>query len=409
MLADFVAYLEAPARDGHHPAGPGMGHAPGTDAHPLVAGQAGCAWCAASPATCEPSTRPPRCLLPSLMGWQACRAVPYLYSEPDIAALMAAAAVARARAAAATYQTLVGLLGGHRACGSGRSSASTATTSTGTTAWWSSGTRKFGKSREVPLHPSTPRRAAPTTPRLRDRLCPRPTTSSFFVSPGGRRLVYETVQQDFPSLVRARRPRARVGQLPAPAARLPAPPGRAPPCSAGIATGVDVQAQLPLLSTWLGHAKPENSYWYLSAVPELLALAAERRDQRHGGAVMSALAPTLESLFTERLIGQRHASPNTVAAYRDTWRLLLGFVQSPHRQATQPARHRRPRRRLIGEFLDHLEQERHNSVRTRNARLAAIRSFFRYAALRHPEHAGLIARVLAIPTKRCERRPRSAT
>jgi site-specific recombinase XerD len=119
---------------------------------------------------------------------------------------------------------------------------------------------------------------------------------------------------------------------------------------------------------------------------------------------VSALAPTLESWFTDRLIGQRHASPNTVSAYRDTWRLLLGFVQS--RTGSQPSRldiadlHAE----LIGEFLNHLEQQRHNGIPTRNARLAAIRSFYRYAALRHPEHAELIARVLDIPTKRCERK-----
>ncbi len=118
---------------------------------------------------------------------------------------------------------------------------------------------------------------------------------------------------------------------------------------------------------------------------------------------MSALAPTLEAFFTERLIGQRHASPNTVAAYRDAWRLVLRFVHD--RTGKEPcqldlADLDAP---LIAAFLDHLETERHNSAHTRNARLAAIRSFFRYAALRHPEHAALIARVLAIPTKRCER------
>ena len=118
---------------------------------------------------------------------------------------------------------------------------------------------------------------------------------------------------------------------------------------------------------------------------------------------MSALAPTLEAYFTERLVGQRHASPNTVAAYRDTWRLLLCYVQA--RTGKQPSKLDiadldAP---VIGGFLDHLERERHNSARTRNARLAAVRSFFRYAALRHPEHAALIARVLDIPTKRCER------
>jgi integrase/recombinase XerD len=118
---------------------------------------------------------------------------------------------------------------------------------------------------------------------------------------------------------------------------------------------------------------------------------------------MSALAPTLEAFFTERLIGQRNASPNTVAAYRDTWRLVLRFARA--RTGKEPSRLDlgdldAP---LIGAFLDHLEQERHNTARTRNARLSAIRSFFRYAALRHPEHAALIARVLAIPAKRCER------
>ena len=102
---------------------------------------------------------------------------------------------------------------------------------------------------------------------------------------------------------------------------------------------------------------------------------------------MSALAPTLEAFFTERLIRQRHASPNTVAAYRDAWRLLLGFAQQ--RTGKQPCQLDVADldASLIGAFLEHLEDERHNSVRTRNARLAAIRSFFRFAALRHPEHA----------------------
>ncbi len=118
---------------------------------------------------------------------------------------------------------------------------------------------------------------------------------------------------------------------------------------------------------------------------------------------MSALAPTLQAFFTDRLIGQRNSSPHTLAAYRDTLRLLLCFAaQRTGRQPSQldiddldaP---------LIGAFLDHLEHERGNSVRTRNARLAAIRSLFRYAALRHPEHAATIGRVLAIPPKRFER------
>ena len=118
---------------------------------------------------------------------------------------------------------------------------------------------------------------------------------------------------------------------------------------------------------------------------------------------MSALAPTLESFFTERLIRQRQASPHTIAAYRDTMRLLLGFAAQ--RADKQPSQLEvddldAP---LIGAFLDYLQRERGNAVRTRNARLAAVHSLFRYAALRHPEHAQVIERVLAIPPKRFER------
>jgi integrase/recombinase XerD len=118
---------------------------------------------------------------------------------------------------------------------------------------------------------------------------------------------------------------------------------------------------------------------------------------------MSALAPTLQSFFTERLLTQRRASPNTVASYRDTFRLLLGFAL--RRTGTPPSKLQLEDLDavLIGAFLEHLERERHNSVRTRNTRLAAVHSLFAYAALRHPEHAALIQRVLAIPAKRTDR------
>jgi site-specific recombinase XerD len=118
---------------------------------------------------------------------------------------------------------------------------------------------------------------------------------------------------------------------------------------------------------------------------------------------MTALAPTLEAFFTERLMHQRQASPNTIAAYRDAWRLLLGYARD--RTAKQPYQLDLADldAELISDFLAHLETQRHNGVRTRNARLAAIRCFFRFASLRHPEHAALIARVLDIPNKRCDR------
>lgn len=118
---------------------------------------------------------------------------------------------------------------------------------------------------------------------------------------------------------------------------------------------------------------------------------------------MSALAPTLQAFFTERLVGQRHASPNTIAAYRDTLRLLLGFAAQ--RLGRQPSELDLGDldAELIAAFLTHLETERGNGVKTRNARLAAIHSLYRYAALRHPEHAEDIQRVLAIPPKRSHR------
>ena len=118
---------------------------------------------------------------------------------------------------------------------------------------------------------------------------------------------------------------------------------------------------------------------------------------------MSALAPTLERFFTQRLLSERRVSPNTVAAYRDTFRLLLAFVAETTGTAPSQLDLADLDADLIATFLAHLEHERGNSVRTRNARLAAIRSMFRFAAMRHPEHAQLIQRILAIPAKRTER------
>lgn len=115
---------------------------------------------------------------------------------------------------------------------------------------------------------------------------------------------------------------------------------------------------------------------------------------------MSALAPTLQLFFTDRLVRQRQASPHTIAAYRDAFKLLLGFAAGQTGKPPSTLDLADLNAELITAFLDHLEQDRGNSTATRNARLAAIRSLFRFAALRHPEHAELIQRVLAIPTKR---------
>jgi site-specific recombinase XerD len=119
---------------------------------------------------------------------------------------------------------------------------------------------------------------------------------------------------------------------------------------------------------------------------------------------MSALAPTLETFFTDRLVRQRHASAHTIAAYRDTWRLVIRFAAKGLTKEPSQLEISDLDAPLIGEFLEHLEHDRANTVRTRNARLSAIHALFRYAALGHPEHAAVIARVLAIPSKRFERR-----
>jgi integrase/recombinase XerD len=118
---------------------------------------------------------------------------------------------------------------------------------------------------------------------------------------------------------------------------------------------------------------------------------------------VSALAPTLQAFFTDRLIRQRQVSDHTIAAYRDTLRLLLCYAST--RTGVPPSKLDLTAldAALIASFLDHLEHQRGNSVRTRNARLAAIHSLFRYAALEHPEHAASISRVLAIPPKRFDR------
>jgi integrase/recombinase XerD len=117
---------------------------------------------------------------------------------------------------------------------------------------------------------------------------------------------------------------------------------------------------------------------------------------------VTAAAATVQAFFTERLARQRRASPHTIAAYRDTLRLLLSFAAE--RAAAVPCRldFADLAAPVIAAFLDHCEQQRGNSIRTRNARLAAIHSLFAYAALRHPEHLADIERVLAIPPKRSD-------
>lgn len=211
-----------------------------------------------------------------LLARAAPRAVPYLYTTAEIAALMAAARTLRRPLQAATYQTLIGLLAvtGMRvgeAIALGRDDVDVEHE------LLSVRSGKFGKDRLVPLHPSTVE-ALGRYAQGRDRRWPASQASTFFVSTVGTRLTYNSVRVVF----------ARLADQAGLVAR-----GRCRPhlhdfrhrfavetLLGWYRSGEDVAAHLPLLSTFLGHVKPTSTYWYLSATPELLAIAAGRLEQR---------------------------------------------------------------------------------------------------------------------------------
>ena len=116
------------------------------------------------------------------------------------------------------------------------------------------------------------------------------------------------------------------------------------------------------------------------------------------------VSPLCQSFFSKRLIMQRKASPHTISAYAQTFRLLMAYAQK--QLGTPPAQLSLAQldATFLADFLHDLESKRSNSARSRNARLASLRAFYHYAALEAPQHAGLIQRVLAIPYKRITRR-----
>ena len=258
---------------------------------------------------------------------------------------------------------------------------------------------KSGRSREVALHPSTVT-ALDAYARVRDELCPHPKDPELPDHHHRR----ATEQGHHLARVRPAPPRhcgldhETLGRQPAfTTSAIPLCCAR---CLSWYREDADVEAQLPLLSTFLGHVHPSDTYWYFEGAPELLALAAERLERTWERALMTPLRRCLQAFFTERLARQRDASPHTIAAYRDSFRLLLAFVHEQTGKSPSKLELEDLDAARIAAFLGHLEHDRGNSVRTRNARLTAIHSFFHYAALRAPEQAELIARVLAIPEKR---------
>lgn len=275
MLGSFVAYLEAAgATTVTTELAVAWAKLPGDDAHPAYVNKRLCVvrGFARHLQAFDPATEvPPVGLLPP----GRCRAIPYLYSDADIAALMAAARSLTPALRAATYHTLIGLL-----TVTGMRIGEVIRLDRGDLNW-AEGVltirdSKFDNSREVPLHPST-LDALEVYGQLRDRLCPRPRTTSLLVSAAGNRLVYETVQRTFARLVRAAGLEPRLQRC----RPRPHDTRHAFACKVLLGwyrAGVDVEAHMPLLSTYLGHASPADTYWYLSAVPELLSLAAQRRE-----------------------------------------------------------------------------------------------------------------------------------
>jgi integrase len=226
--------------------------------------------------TVDPAAQvPPAGLLPA----RTRRVTPYIYSDADIAAVMTAAGTLRNPLKAATFATLIGLLAvtGMRGSEAMRLDDQDLDVAAGLLTIRAA---KFRKSRQLPLHPTT-LQALAGYQVLRDRLCP--ASASLLVSTTGARLCHETVQPVFRLLLG----QAGIGQgRPAPRATL-----HGLRHSFAVKTllgwyrdGQDVQARMPVLSAWLGHAGPAATYWYLTATPELLALAAGRLETGPGSA-----------------------------------------------------------------------------------------------------------------------------
>jgi integrase/recombinase XerD len=221
-------------------------------------------------ATIDPDTEvPPVDLMPA----KSPRVVPFIYSTADVKALMAAAGQIRTPLIAATYRTLVGLLAvtGMRV---GEAISLDHTDLDRDEGLLVVRDSKFGKSREVVLHPSTLVCLDQYT-ALRHQLCPRPRTPALFTSTTGNRLIYKNVHRRFHTLTRV------AGLHPRSARCRPRPHDLRHTFAVNTLlgwyqAGVDVQARLPRLSTYLGHVDPNSTYWYLSATPELLGLVANR-------------------------------------------------------------------------------------------------------------------------------------
>jgi site-specific recombinase XerD len=267
---------------------------------------------------------------------------------------------------------------------------------------------KFQKSRLVPLHASTIqilRRYA----RFRDQKVALPESDSFFLSARGATLDSRTVEYTFRRLRKRLRWTAR-GSYRFPRIHDLRHTFICHRLVSWYQQRVDVDNAILALSTYVGHTQVTDTYWYVTGIPELMAhryqtfrALRERRYEMSHATSEPNFASLLQHFFTDRLIQQRNASARTVSSYRDTFRLLLQFAQKRLHKPPVQIELTDIDARLIIAFLDHLEVKRRNTIRSRNARFAAIRSFLHYAALKDPTALPTIQSVLAIPMKRFEK------
>ena len=323
---------------------------------------------------------------------------PYLYTDAEVQALLAACRRLQTRGVRLTAYTLFGLLAatGLRV---GEAIALDRTDVDARQACLIVRHGKFNKSREVPLHPTT-MAALRTYAQHLDAAHPRPRSPSFFLTIHGTRPHVQNVWQTFDRLRAwrvSRESRARGAfTIAAPLrdghrAPLVSPTPRYPRATAAALHVPGTRRTVEHLLVSHRHAGAPGA-----GGPTGRAMARN--------APMTALAPLLQAFFSDRLLRQRRASAHTVMAYRDTFRLLLGFAQQRLGRSPTDLRVADLDASLIVDFLHHLETGRHNTLRTRNARLAALRSFFRFAALHLPDHLQQIQRILAIPQKKPDRR-----
>ena len=346
-------------------------------------------------ATIDPDSEvPSKDLLPA----HRPRVAPYIYSPAEIAALMGAAGALTPPLRAASYRTVIGLM-----ATTGLRLGETLDLDRQDVDLHDGALHvraRQTKQREVPMHPSTTAALREYT-RSRDRYCADSADAGVLPQRARRQAHPRGVQPLVREADRPDRPGGSRRARPAKATRSEAHAGGAHAAGLvrrGRGRGPQTAAALHVFGT----RRSGQHVLVLGGRPRAHGGDQEPVGAAAGGALMSLLAPTLQAFFTERLITQRDSSPQTVAAYRDTFRLLLSFAHE--RIGKQPCELDvddldAP---LIGAFLTHLEQDRGNSARTRNARLAAIHSLYRYMALRHPEHLQTIGRVIAIPFKRHE-------